>query len=54
MLVMNLKFQLTKNTMDIIKCPKCHEDVEINIERSITDDGEIFECPHCGFQFLYI
>ena len=40
--------------MDIIKCPKCHEDVEINIECGITDDGEIFECPHCGFQFLYI
>ena len=40
--------------MDIIKCSECHENVEINIECSIMDDGEIFECPHCRFQFLYI
>ena len=40
--------------MNIIKCPECHDNVEINIERSITDDVEIFECPHCGFQFLYV
>lgn len=40
--------------MDIIKCPKCHEDVEIDIAHSVTDDGEVFACPNCGFQFRYV
>ena len=39
--------------MDIIKCPKCEEEVEINIANSISDDGEVFKCPHCGWEFRY-
>ena len=40
--------------MDIIKCPKCEEEVEINIANSISDDGEVFKCPHCGWEFRYV
>lgn len=40
--------------MDIIKCPKCNTDVEINIVNSLTDDGEVFECPNCGYIFRYV
>ena len=39
---------------DIIKCPKCHENVEINIAHSVTEDGEVFKCPHCGWYFRYV
>jgi len=40
--------------MDIIKCPKCEEEVEINIANSISEDGEVFKCPHCGWEFRYV
>ena len=40
--------------MDIVKCPKCGQDVEINIAHSISDDGEVFGCPKCGYQFRYV
>ena len=40
--------------MDIVKCPKCQEDVEINIANSLTDDGEVFRCPKCGYKFRYV
>jgi len=39
--------------MKVIKCPKCGEDVEINIARSITDDGEVYMCPNCGYKIRY-
>lgn len=39
--------------MKIIKCPKCKKDVEINIAKSITSDGEVFKCPHCKYKFRY-
>ena len=39
---------------DIIKCPKCNKNVEIDIAHSVSDDGEVFRCPHCGFQFRYV
>lgn len=39
---------------DIIKCPKCHKNVEIDIANSVSDDGEVFRCPHCGYQFRYV
>lgn len=36
-----------------IKCPKCHQDTEINLVDSITDDGEVFVCNHCKWPFRY-
>lgn len=39
---------------DIIKCPKCYEDVEIDIAHSVSEDGEVFRCPHCGWYFRYV
>jgi DNA-directed RNA polymerase subunit RPC12/RpoP len=40
--------------MDVIKCPKCQEDVTINIGESISEDGEVFRCPKCGYKFRYV
>ena len=40
--------------MDVIKCPKCQEDVTINISESISEDGEVFICPKCGYKFRYV
>lgn len=40
--------------MDIVTCPKCNSNVEINISKSITDDGEVFKCPNCGYEFRYV
>lgn len=39
---------------DIIKCPKCHEDVEIDIAHSCDEEGEVFRCPRCGWYFRYV
>lgn len=40
--------------MKTIKCPKCGKDVEIDICKSVTDDGEVFRCPVCGWLFRYV
>lgn len=40
--------------MDKVKCPKCNELVEIDISKSISDDGEVFMCPHCKYVFRYV
>ena len=37
----------------VIKCPKCHKDVEIDIAKAIDENGEVFMCPHCKFSFRY-
>ena len=39
--------------MDVIKCVKCNKDIEINIVNSISEDGEVYRCPYCGFEFRY-
>ena len=39
--------------MRTIKCPKCSKEFDINIANSITDDGEVFMCPHCGWKIRY-
>ena len=39
--------------MEIIKCPKCKCDVEINIAKAKDEDGEVFECPQCKWKFRY-
>lgn len=36
-----------------IKCPKCGEDVDIDITKAIDENGEVFMCPHCHFEFWY-
>lgn len=40
--------------MDIIKCPKCKKDVQIDISKSISEDGEVYRCPYCLFDFRYV
>ena len=37
----------------IIKCPKCQEDITLDIANSVSDDGEVFMCPHCGWKLRY-
>lgn len=39
--------------MKYIKCPKCQQEVEINIAKALDEEGEVFECPHCKWQFRY-
>jgi len=39
--------------MTIIKCPKCHQDTEINLAHAADEDGEVFRCEHCGYPFRY-
>lgn len=40
--------------MDIIKCPKCGKDVEINVANACDEHGEEFICNSCGFPFRYV
>ena len=40
-------------THDVIQCPKCHKDVEINIANAIDELGEVFRCPHCKWPIRY-
>lgn len=39
--------------MDKVKCINCGYDVEINIANACDENGEVFECPNCGFKFRY-
>lgn len=39
--------------MTIIKCPKCHQDTEINLAHARDEEGEVFTCEHCGYPFRY-
>lgn len=36
-----------------IKCPKCHQDTEIDIRKAVDSDGEVFMCDHCKYKFRY-
>jgi len=36
-----------------IKCPKCGKEIELNIANAVSEDGEIFECPFCKYEFRY-
>lgn len=40
--------------MKTVNCPKCNNLVEINISNSISEDGEVFQCQKCGWQFRYV
>ena len=39
--------------MEVVKCGKCGNDVEINIAKAVDEHGEEFICPTCGFIFRY-
>ena len=39
--------------MEIVKCPKCKCDTEINIAKAVDENGEEFTCRCCGFRFRY-
>lgn len=39
--------------MNIVKCPKCNNSIEINISNAIDELAEIFSCPNCGCHFRY-
>ena len=36
-----------------IQCPKCKNEVEINIANAIDENGEVFRCKNCGQIFRY-
>lgn len=40
--------------MTNIKCPKCNKEFEINISKSIDENGEVYQCPYCKFKIRYI
>ena len=40
--------------MKIVKCPKCKKEVVIKIQNSISEDGEVYRCHHCGWDFRYV
>lgn len=40
--------------MDKIACPNCNKEVVIDISKSVSDDGEVFRCPHCHYDFRYV
>lgn len=35
-----------------IKCPKCKQEININISNAVDENGEIFMC-NCGYKFRY-
>ena len=39
--------------MKYIKCPKCQQEVEINITKAVDENGEVFLCPNCKNKFRY-
>ena len=39
--------------MTIVKCPKCHKEVKINVANALDEDGELYRCPHCDYVFRY-
>jgi predicted RNA-binding Zn-ribbon protein involved in translation (DUF1610 family) len=39
--------------MDRVKCPKCGEEVVIDIAHAVDEHGEEFVCGNCGYQFRY-
>jgi predicted RNA-binding Zn-ribbon protein involved in translation (DUF1610 family) len=39
--------------MITIECPKCGENVKIDIAKAIDENGEVFRCEHCGYKIRY-
>lgn len=38
----------------VIQCPKCHKETEFFTQTSISEDGEVYRCQHCGWPFRYV
>ena len=36
-----------------IKCPKCKQEININISNAVDENGEVFLCKNCGYKFRY-
>jgi predicted RNA-binding Zn-ribbon protein involved in translation (DUF1610 family) len=39
--------------MDIIKCPKCGKDFQVDISKAKDEFGEVFKCLNCNYIFIY-
>lgn len=37
-----------------VKCPKCKEEVILDISKCVDELGEVHCCPKCGFQFRWV
>lgn len=48
-----IKFRIERENFMTIKCPKCQQDVKIDIAHAVDENGEVFMCPHCGYHFRY-
>ena len=40
--------------MKKVKCVKCGNEVVIDIARARDEEGEVFVCPKCGFEFRFV
>jgi predicted RNA-binding Zn-ribbon protein involved in translation (DUF1610 family) len=36
-----------------MNCPKCKEEVPLDVWKAIDEDGEVYLCPHCGWKFRF-
>ena len=37
-----------------IKCPKCKQEVDIDIANAIDEHGETYICPYCRWKLRYV
>ena len=37
----------------VIECPKCKGEVPLDVRKAIDEEGEVYLCPHCKWQFRY-
>lgn len=44
----------TEAKFDVVKCPKCKNDVIIDISKAVDEHAEEYRCPKCMFIFRYI
>lgn len=41
------------NKQKVITCPKCKKQYPIDIASAIDEEGEVFQCPNCGWKSRY-
>ena len=39
--------------MITIKCPKCKNEVTIDISKAVDEDAEVYHCPKCNKLFRF-
>ena len=39
--------------MEMVKCPKCQKEVKIDLTNAVDEEGEVFKCPYCNYEFRY-